>query len=161
KAGVMMTREEAVRFAEGWAAAWNARDLDRILAHYSDDFEMTTPFIVSLTGEPSGTLRGKGQVGAYWRRALERIPGLRFEVLDVFAGVGSVVIYYKAVLGLLGCEVFFFDGQGKVRKAAAHYSDNQQPGATGMDKINLREKFARFTERWKPKVVGDLNGQQV
>src|SRR5881398_719584 len=30
-----------------------------------------------------------------------------------------------------------------------------------MDKVNLSEKFARFTEQWKPKVVGDLNGQQV
>jgi hypothetical protein len=154
----MMTREEALRFAEGWAAAWNAHDLDRILAHYSDDFEMTTPFIVELAGEPSGTLKGKGQVGAYWRRALAGIPDLRFEVLDVFAGVGSVVLYYQAVLGLLGCQVFFFDCQGKVCKAAAHYSDNQQQGATGMEKVNLREKFARFTERWEPKVVGDLNG---
>jgi hypothetical protein len=51
----MMTREEALRFAEGWAA-WNAHDLDRILAHYSDEFEMTTPFIVKLMGEPTGTL---------------------------------------------------------------------------------------------------------
>jgi hypothetical protein len=52
----MMTREEALRFAEGWGAAWNAHDLDRILAHYSDEFEMTTPFIVKLMDEPTGTL---------------------------------------------------------------------------------------------------------
>jgi mannose-6-phosphate isomerase-like protein (cupin superfamily) len=38
---------------------------------------------------------------------------------------------------------------------------DQQEGATGMDKVNLAEKFARFTEQWKPKVVGELNGQQV
>jgi GrpB-like predicted nucleotidyltransferase (UPF0157 family)/mannose-6-phosphate isomerase-like protein (cupin superfamily) len=38
---------------------------------------------------------------------------------------------------------------------------NQQAGGQSMEKVNLREKFARFTERWKPKVVGDLNGQQV
>jgi mannose-6-phosphate isomerase-like protein (cupin superfamily) len=31
----------------------------------------------------------------------------------------------------------------------------------GMEKVNLREKFARFTEPWQPKVVGELNGQQV
>jgi hypothetical protein len=117
-----MTREEAVRFAEGWAAAWNAHDLDLILTHYSADFEMTTPFIVKVMGDPSGTLKGKEQVGAYWRRALDRLPDLHFQVLDVFAGIGSLVIYYRAVLGLLACEVFFFDGQGKVCKAAAHYN---------------------------------------
>lgn len=30
-----------------------------------------------------------------------------------------------------------------------------------MDKVNLAEKFARFADHWSPKVVGDLNGQQV
>ena len=30
-----------------------------------------------------------------------------------------------------------------------------------MDKINLREKFARFTGQWSPKIVGELNGQLV
>jgi ketosteroid isomerase-like protein len=117
----MMTRELAVRFAEEWAAAWNAHDLDRVLAHYSDDFEMTSPFIVRMLDEPTGTLTGKHRVAAYWRRALERMPGLRFEVLDVFAGIDSVVIHYKSVLGLRACEVFQFDGQGKVRRATAHY----------------------------------------
>jgi mannose-6-phosphate isomerase-like protein (cupin superfamily) len=30
-----------------------------------------------------------------------------------------------------------------------------------MEKINLSEKFACFSEQWKPKIVGELNGQQV
>ena len=30
-----------------------------------------------------------------------------------------------------------------------------------MGKVNLPEKFARFTEPWPPRVVGELNGQQV
>ena len=30
-----------------------------------------------------------------------------------------------------------------------------------MDKVNLAEKFALFSDYWSPKVVGDLNGQQV
>lgn len=30
-----------------------------------------------------------------------------------------------------------------------------------MNKVNLREKFALFADHWTPKVVGDLNGQQV
>jgi mannose-6-phosphate isomerase-like protein (cupin superfamily) len=28
-------------------------------------------------------------------------------------------------------------------------------------KINLAEKFGRFTEQWSPKIVGELNGQHV
>jgi len=30
-----------------------------------------------------------------------------------------------------------------------------------MDKINLREKFNLFSEYWSPKIIGELNGQQV
>ncbi|MFO0850954.1 MAG: cupin domain-containing protein [Gemmataceae bacterium] len=30
-----------------------------------------------------------------------------------------------------------------------------------MEKVNLRDKLARFSDHWSPKVVGDLNGQQV
>jgi len=30
-----------------------------------------------------------------------------------------------------------------------------------MQKVNLREKFALFSEHWSPKIAGDLNGQQV
>ena len=30
-----------------------------------------------------------------------------------------------------------------------------------MDKVNLDEKFALFDEHWRPKLVGELNGQHV
>lgn len=30
-----------------------------------------------------------------------------------------------------------------------------------MDKINLVEKFELFSDHWSPKIIGELNGQQV
>ncbi len=30
-----------------------------------------------------------------------------------------------------------------------------------MEKVNLVEKFAGFSEHWRPKIVGELNGQEV
>src|SRR3954447_12969410 len=30
-----------------------------------------------------------------------------------------------------------------------------------MDQVNLREKFGLFSACWSPKIVGELNGQQV
>ena len=30
-----------------------------------------------------------------------------------------------------------------------------------MEKVNLRDKLTLFSEHWKPKIVGELNGQQV
>ena len=30
-----------------------------------------------------------------------------------------------------------------------------------MNKVNLAEKLALFSDHWSPKLVGELNGQQV
>src|SRR4051812_7012799 len=30
-----------------------------------------------------------------------------------------------------------------------------------MEKVNLREKLATFSDHWNPRIVGELNGQQV
>jgi mannose-6-phosphate isomerase-like protein (cupin superfamily) len=30
-----------------------------------------------------------------------------------------------------------------------------------MEKVNIRQKLALFTEQWQPKIVGELNGQYV
>src|SRR5256885_14812509 len=30
-----------------------------------------------------------------------------------------------------------------------------------MEKVNLRDKFSLFSDYWKPRVAGELNGQQV
>jgi mannose-6-phosphate isomerase-like protein (cupin superfamily) len=30
-----------------------------------------------------------------------------------------------------------------------------------MEKVNVREKLARFSDHWNPRVVGELNGQHV
>ena len=117
-----VTHEFALRFAGEWLAAWNAHDMERILAHYTEDFEMSSPVIVDLMGEPSGTLRGKPAVRDYWTKALARSPALHFELIDAYAGAASVVIHYKGPRGP-SAEVFWFDAGGKVYRAAAHYSE--------------------------------------
>lgn len=117
----MMEKEFAQRFADEWIAAWNSHDLDRILAHYEDDFEMSSPIIPVLAGEPSGKLRGKAAVGAYWAKALQKIPDLRFELVTALAGVDSVTVYYKGHRGF-SAEVLHFGPGGKVRAAFAHYA---------------------------------------
>jgi ketosteroid isomerase-like protein len=65
----MMQKGFAERFAKEWVAAWNSHDLERVRGHYEDDFEMSSPIIVTLMGEASGKLKGKPAVGAYWAYA--------------------------------------------------------------------------------------------
>jgi ketosteroid isomerase-like protein len=118
----MISMNQAKNFAQAWVEAWNSHDLDRILSHYADDFAMTSPFIVMMMNEPTGTIKGKENVRAYWAKALERLPDLHFELIEVLGGVDSLTLYYHAVLGKRAVEVLFFDQDGKVRQGIAHYS---------------------------------------
>ncbi len=114
--------EDPHAFAQDWVAAWNSHDLNRILSHYAEDFQMTSPFIVRMMNEPSGTIKGKENVRDYWAKALERIPDLHFELIEVLSGVDSITIYYHAVLGRKAAEVLFFNEKGKVSRGIAHYN---------------------------------------
>lgn len=117
----MIDRATGQRFANDWIAAWNSHDLDRILAHYADDFEFTSPVIVEVMGEPSGTLRGKASVRTYWSKALARVPDLRFTLVEALCGIRSVVINYTRHDGRHAAEWFELDANGVVVRSAAHY----------------------------------------
>ena len=117
----MIDQTFAEHFAADWIAAWNAHDLEHILAHYTEDFEMTSPVIPKVTGEISGTLKGKSAIGAYWTKALQRAPHLHFELISTLLGVNSITLYYNGVRGL-SAEVFHFNEAGKVTRAYAHYA---------------------------------------
>lgn len=121
----MISHQFAAQFAEEWVAVWNSRNLDRILPHYDDDFEMASPYIAVVTGESCGVLKGKAAVAVYWAKALARLPSLHFELHSVLVGAESLVIYYKGVSGMVA-EVFCFDSSGKVSKSSAHYAMNEK-----------------------------------
>lgn len=115
-----MNSQVANEFADHWIRSWNSHDLDEILSHYTDDFEMSSSVIISSMNEPSGRLKGKEIIRIYWAKALARYPNLNFEKLHVLVGVGSVTIIYNGVRGL-SAEVFHFNEQKKVYAAYAHY----------------------------------------
>ena len=117
-----MDAKFASKFAADWISAWNKADLSEVLTHYTEDFEMSSPNIQTVFGEPSGTLVGKERVRAYWHMMLSKYGAPRFELLNVFVGSGSIAIKYRN-RGRKGVEIFFFEHSGLVRRAAAHYLD--------------------------------------
>jgi ketosteroid isomerase-like protein len=111
----------AKHFAAEWIDAWNAHALDRVLAHYDEDFVFQSPMITVVTGEPSGRLQGIAAIRAYWSAALVRLPDLHFTLQDILLGTGCLTLYYRGHRGMVA-ETFFFDEQGKVVRATASYS---------------------------------------
>jgi len=122
----MITEERAMEFAREWIDAWNAHDLDLILSHHSDDFEIASPRIVQVMNEPSGKLKGKKNVRKYWEKSLAQSPGLRFELIEVLIGADSLVVYYHNITrDKKAAEVFIFNKDGQVIKSMANYENSE------------------------------------
>ncbi|HEV8549091.1 MAG TPA: nuclear transport factor 2 family protein [Polyangiaceae bacterium] len=118
----MLSEAQARAVAEENIAAWNSHDLERILAHYSDDVVLVSPLAANLLGEPSGEVRGKAALRAYFARGLAAFPELRFELADVMWGVSSVVLYYKNQRGTMTGEVLELAPDGRIHRVLANYS---------------------------------------
>ena len=73
-----MTHDDARTFAEDWAAAWNERDVERVLSHFDENVSFTSPTARAVMG--AATVRGKPALREYWNTALARVESLRFTV---------------------------------------------------------------------------------
>jgi ketosteroid isomerase-like protein len=115
-----MTRAEAVKFANEWAAAWNARDLERVLEMFSDDIVFVSLTAHLVVGD--GTVRGKSGLRAYWTKAMSAINTLRFTVDRVLWDQASrelAIIYVADINGRQkrASENLTFGDDGRVATA--------------------------------------------
>lgn len=117
----MLTAATAAAFVAEWIAAWNAHDLDRIMAHWADDARFTSPIAARLLGT-DGAVVGKPALRAYWQRGLAANPDLRFELDDVLVGTDSLVIAYRNHRGQRCGEWLKLDADGRAIAGAAHYA---------------------------------------
>lgn len=120
----VITSEEATAFAKEWAEAWNSGDLERILSHYRDDFEMRSPLIAARGFSEDGCLRGKDAIRPYWSAGLAAQPPIHFELIGVHCGIGAIAITYRSLgRGKIVVERIEIDDDGKGVRAEALYRD--------------------------------------
>lgn len=117
----MLTGEWVKEFSQEWVRSWNAHDLDAILSHYAEGVVLTSPVAARLLGDPSGNVRGKAALRAYFSKGLAAYPDLKFELVDVMSGLSSVVLYYTNQVGKKTGEFMEIDGDGKVVRVVANY----------------------------------------
>jgi len=78
----------AARFTAYWTDEC-ARNLDKLMTHFTWDAEVVTP---------DGVYRGHDAVAAVYRKSFEDYPGLTVEVTASFAGRDTHCFEYRAVL---------------------------------------------------------------
>lgn len=104
-----------------WVEAWNARDLERVLALYDEAAVMTSDRIPPMGFDASGTLRGKDALRAYWGKALGLLPELRFSLIDLFVSPDSVVVLYANERGKKICEYLRVNEAGLIVQGSANH----------------------------------------
>lgn len=97
-------------FADDWVRAWNAHDVEAVLAHFRYDVVFTSPVAARVLPETEGVVRGKDALRHYWTTALKMAPDLHFDVIGVYQGESTLVINYRNHRGELVNEVLTFDG---------------------------------------------------
>jgi hypothetical protein len=106
------------QLARAWLKAFNAKDLDALLALYADDCRHTSPKIRALHPETQGQLVGKAALRAWWEDAFRRLPGLTYEETCLTAAEKSVVLeYVRRVPGeppLFVAEVYETNAAGRI-----------------------------------------------
>ena len=86
--------QENVAIGRAWMRAFNAHDVDALVALYADDATHTSPKIRALHPHTGGKLVGRAALAAWWRDANARLPGLRYEEVAVTADAARVLVEY-------------------------------------------------------------------
>jgi len=118
-----VTKAQAQILVHKWIAAFNDHDLETILSHYAESVELTSLLVTKVLGDPAGTVRGKPALRAYFAKALAAAPELKFDLLDVFAGVNSVAVYLRSNVRGLQVEVNELDTEGRIARVLVHHRD--------------------------------------
>jgi ketosteroid isomerase-like protein len=115
-------QDRAAAFADEWIAAWNSHDIERILSHYAEPLDFTSPLILQRYPGSDGTVRDLATLRAYFEIGLRTLPNLRFELLEVLRGVNGFCIYYVNARGGHTTEYIELDAHDKVRRVIVCYS---------------------------------------
>jgi len=117
----MFDRAKAEDFARDWLGAWNDRDIERILSHYSDEIIFHSPRIAKVTGRDIQSVFGKKALRDYWTKALAQAPELFFELDDILVSSDAMTLLYTNHREERVAETFIFDAHGRVARSVAAY----------------------------------------
>lgn len=110
-------------FASTWIEAWNRRDIDALVSHYTPDARFVSPVAAKRTG--SSVVIGREALADYWsgarqyRRFVFTFESLAWDPIRMVL----VIIYRRQVNDTndRAVEIFHFNPDGLVRAGEAMY----------------------------------------
>lgn len=89
-----MSPSELNQIAGQWFAAFNDKDLQRLLALYADDAEHFSPKLKARQPETKGLIKGKKAMRAWWQDSFDRLPSLQYELVRLTPHDNRVFMEY-------------------------------------------------------------------
>ena len=89
-----MTAEANLHVARSWLRAFNAHDVDALVALYDEAATHTSPKIRARHPDTGGCITGKAALSSWWRDAIERLPTLRYQATALTADDDRVLLEY-------------------------------------------------------------------
>ena len=105
--------------AQAWVEAFNAHDLDAVMAFYAEAIELHSPLAARALGG-DGVLKGKAAVREFFALGVAN-PKLQFELVDVLVGVRAITVLYRNQAGVLVADNEEFDADGRICRMSACY----------------------------------------
>jgi ketosteroid isomerase-like protein len=118
------TTDTVDEFVREWMAAWNSHDLDRIMTHYSENIDFSSPLIIQrkIVTTEAGKIRDLKTLREYFAIGLKNLPDLKFQLLEILRGVNGFTMYYINARGGHTAEYTELDEHGKATKVINCYS---------------------------------------
>ena len=89
-----MSPHDTALLAQRWLDAFNRHDVPALVSLYAEDATHTSPKIRTLHPETGGKLVGHAALTRWWTEAIQRLPGLRYELTALTASPERVFIEY-------------------------------------------------------------------
>lgn len=112
-------REQANRLLE----AWNAHDLDAVVACYAENVDFAIP--AAAEGREDRRLSGREELREHFARGLELAPNLALTEESLLVGPGGFALLYRREDGHRAIEAVELDGSGLVARARVYYEREQ------------------------------------
>ena len=118
-----MNPSEAEQWATEWIRNWCARDIERIVSHFTENAQFVSPVAARHTGSP--VVVGREALRAYWQ-VVHSFRSFRFTLERVLwddAAQEMAIVYTREIDGAhdRASEFLSFDGTGKVIRGEAMY----------------------------------------
>lgn len=112
----LMSEERCMAYAREWIDAWNSHDLDRIMSHYAEGLEFTSPLVLHRCPDLDGAIHDLDRLRAYFSVSLHEGSTLAFKLVEVLRGVNGFCMYYANGRGGHTAEYVEIDENDKATK---------------------------------------------